>query len=80
MLQSAYKICKKHVIWVVHSPVVVQDVGGSMVTELGTMVERKEYKQIIEALVSLHCFDVTHGDVRVYNVAEVENPVEGNNV
>jgi tRNA A-37 threonylcarbamoyl transferase component Bud32 len=62
------------VIRVVHPPVVVQDVGGFMVTELGTMVERKDCKRIIEALATLHCFDVTYGDAHVYNV------VEGNHV
>jgi tRNA A-37 threonylcarbamoyl transferase component Bud32 len=71
MLQPAYTVCPKHVIRVVHPSENFEDIGGFMVTELGTMVERDEYKQIIEALVALHRSNVTHGDARVNNVVEV---------
>jgi tRNA A-37 threonylcarbamoyl transferase component Bud32 len=83
-LQAAYTVCPKHVIRVVHPPEVVHDVGelmgtevgGFMVTELGTMVEKDDYKRIIEALVTLHRFNLTHGDARVYNVVEVEKSIK----
>jgi tRNA A-37 threonylcarbamoyl transferase component Bud32 len=71
MLQAAYTVCPKHVIRVVHPSENFEDIGGFMVTELGTMVERDEYKRIIEALVALHRSDITHGDARVDNVVEV---------
>jgi tRNA A-37 threonylcarbamoyl transferase component Bud32 len=83
-LQAAYKVCPKHVIRVVHPPEVVHDVGelmgtevgGFMVTELGTMVEKDDYKRIIEAMVTLHRSNFTHGDARVYNVVEVEKSIK----
>jgi tRNA A-37 threonylcarbamoyl transferase component Bud32 len=75
-LQSAYKVCEKHVIKVVHQGENFEDIGGFMVTELGTKVERDEYKRIIEALVALHRSNVTHGDARVNNVVEVQGSIK----
>jgi hypothetical protein len=76
MLQSAYTVCPKHVIRVVHPSEDFEDIGGFMVTELGTMVERDEYKRIIEALVALHCSDIVHGDARLNNVVEVGESIK----
>jgi tRNA A-37 threonylcarbamoyl transferase component Bud32 len=64
------------VIRVVHPSEDFEDIGGFMVTELGTMVERDEYKRIIEALVALHRSDVVHGDARLNNVVEVGESIK----
>jgi hypothetical protein len=76
MLQAAYTVCPKHVIRVVHPSENFEDIGGFMVTELGTIVERDEYKRIIEALVALHRSDVVHGDARLNNVVEVGESIK----
>jgi hypothetical protein len=75
-LQSAHAVCPNLVIRVVHPGQKFKNIGGFMVIELGTKVERDEYKRIIEALVNLHRFDIVHGDARVNNVVEVGGSIK----